>query len=159
VTIGTDIALEWDSTAGAASVVVEANDLKSDDGLATALYQSLFLDRRAEPGDVLPEGTTDRRGWWADAHPVVAGDVVGSRLWLLERSVNTPDVLDRAVTYAREAVQWLLDDRVSERVDVTAEFLTAPALGLALVVTVHRPGVDPARFRFNRTWAAEENRQ
>lgn len=155
--IGTDIALEWDSTAGAASVVVEANDLKPDDGLATSIYLSLFLDRRAEPGDVLPDGVTDRRGWWADAHPVAAGDVIGSRLWLLERSKNTPDVLDRATTYAREALQWLLDDRVSDRVDVTTEFLDGVA-GLGIVVTVYRPGVDPARFRFDRTWDAEETR-
>ena len=151
------IALEWDNAAGAASVVVENNDLKADAGLRTDLLVSLFTNRRAEPGDVLPDGVTDRQGWWADAVPVVEGDKVGSRLWLLDRSKKTPDILDRAVTYAREALQWLLDDRVCDRFDVVAEYLTEHA-GLGLVVTVFRPGVDPARFRFNHTWTAEESR-
>lgn len=148
----TDIALEWDPEAGAASVAIENNDLKSDEGLRTAIYLSLFLDARALPGDVLPEGVEDRRGWWADAVPVVDGDKIGSRLWLLDRSKKTADVLDRAVTYAREALQWLIDDRVCERFDAAAE-------DFALVIVVHRPGVDPARFRFDRTWTAEEARQ
>lgn len=149
------IALEWDNTAGAASVVVENNDLKRDEGLLTDIYVSLFTNRRAEPGDVLPEGVTDRQGWWADAVPVVEGDKIGSRLWLLDRSKKTTEVLDRAVTYGREALQWLLDDLVCDRFDFTAEFAS---FGLAYVVTVYRPGVDPAHFRFNHTWDAEESR-
>ena len=150
--IGTDIALEWDATVNAASVVIAANDLKADDGLRTAVIASLFTDRRAEPGDVLPVGVTDRRGWWADA----PGDVIGSRLWLLDRSAQTPDVLSRAVAYAKQALQWLLDDHVSDRIEVTAELLDLA--GYALSVTVFRPDVDPARFRFDRTWTAEAAR-
>lgn len=153
----TDIALERNRL-GSASVVIESNDLKTDEGLRTAVELSLFTDRQAEPEDVLPEPSTNRRGWWADAVPVVAGDKFGCRWWLLSRSKRTPDVLERAVTYAREALQWLIDDRVCERVDVTAEFLTGVA-GWAAAVTIHRPGSAPVRFRFDRVWAAEESRQ
>lgn len=152
-----DFALEWDNTAGAASVVVEDGDLKADDGLRTAMLISLFTDARALPGDVLPEGVTDRRGFWADAVPEVAGDSTGSRLWLLERSKKTPDFLDRANTYAREALAWLLEDRVCERFEVTAEFLGDA--GYTLTVDVYRPGADPARFRFDHTWNAEDARR
>lgn len=151
-----DIALEWSATAGACDLVVENNDLKSDDGLQTAILLSLFTDRRAEPGDVLPDGETDRRGWWADALPVVTGDKFGSRLWLLSRSKRTPDVLSRAEQYAKEALQWLIDDKVAARILVGAEFLADQ--GWALVVTAYRPNGESVRFLFNRTWAAEAAR-
>lgn len=153
----TDIALEWDSIAGAADVVIENNDLKADDGLRTALYLSLFTDRRAEPGDVLPDGETDRRGWWADAVPVTPGDLMGSRLWLLARSKREPATLDRAVTYAREALQWLVDDRVCDSFNVTAEYLS-PYNGFAIVVSVPRPVGSPTLYRFDHTWTAEAAR-
>lgn len=151
-----DFGLTWSSLDGAADLSITANDLTADEGLETAVFLSLFLDRRAEPGDVLPDGETDRRGWWADALPVVAGDRVGSRLWLLARSKQTADVLDRAREYALEALRWLTDDRVASKVDVSAEFL--PGGGLTLEIVIHRPAGDPARFRFGRAWDAQEAR-
>ena len=151
-----DLTLKWNTDALSADLVIAANDLQSDEGLETAVLLSLFLDRRAADGDVLPDGETDRRGWWADAVPVVEGDQIGSRLWLLARSKNSPDVLDRAQEYAREALQWLLDDKVAASVDVVAQFIAGRGLGLT--VTISRPNKDPAKFRFGRAWAAEEAR-
>lgn len=154
----TDFALKWNSALTVADLEVAANDLRSDEGLETSVMLSLFSDRRAESGDPLPDGEQDRRGWWGDSHPVVEGDRFGSRLWLLARAKPTEDTRVRAEEYAREALQWMLDDRVASRVDVTAEFLTAPR-GLALTVTVHRPDrSDPLAFRFGRVWAAQELR-
>lgn len=154
----TDFALTWDNESMTADLSVAGNDLAADEGLETSVMLSLFSDRRAEAGDPLPDGEQDRRGWWADAHPVVEGDRFGSRLWLLARSKATEDVRVRAEEYAREALQWLLDDRVSPRVDVAVEFMTAPK-GLALEVKIYRPGkADPALFRFDRIWTAQESR-
>ena len=143
-----DIGLTWGEWA--ADFEVSANDLESDDGLRTAVLLSLFTDRRAEDGDVLPDSETDRRGWWGDNHPVVAGDKIGSRLWLLARSKQTPDVLARAEEYAREALQWLIEDKVASRVDVESGIVRNGVLGLA--VTIDRPEVDPVKFQFNYTW-------
>lgn len=139
---------------GLADVSIEANDLQVDDGLKTAIILSLFTDRRAELSDTLPDGQTDRRGWWADAVPVVAGDRFGSRLWLLDRSKQTADTLERAQAYAQESLQWLIDDRVTDSVTVVAEFIQ-PNLGLGLAVSARRPGGDLVKFRFDYTWAAE----
>ena len=88
-----DIGLFWDRDS--ADFAIEANDLATDDGLETAVSLSLFTDRRAEDGDALPSGDADRRGWWGDDFPAVDGDRMGSRLWLLARSKQTPDVLER----------------------------------------------------------------
>jgi phage gp46-like protein len=149
-----DLALEYSLTNLAFDLALEANDLRREGGMRTAVLLSLFLDRQAEPGDVLPEGGTDRRGWWADAFPVAAGDKIGSRLWLLERATNTRATLDRAEEYAREALAWFITDGVATAVDVAASFLGA---GWQLEVTLHRPTSDPVRFRFDRAWSAEVN--
>jgi phage gp46-like protein len=151
-----DIALVWNTDAGAADFELDGADLLADDGLETAVMLSLFLDRRAEDSDVLPDGETDRRGWWGDSFPTVAGDKIGSRLWLLGRAKNTPDVKTRAVEYAREALQWLLDDLVASAVDVESEIMDNRIL--ALGITIHRPEVDPVTFRYNYNWAAQEAR-
>lgn len=148
-----DLALHWDSSSCAADLSVAANDLARDEGLETAVLLSLFTDRRAEAGDALPSGETDRRGWWGDAVPVHEGDTIGSRLWLLSREKELAIVLSRAEEYAREALQWLVDDQVAERVEVAAEIPRPGMLGLS--VAVYRPHAEPTRYRFNHIWAAQ----
>lgn len=150
------IALVWNDDAGAADFAISQNDLLVDEGLETDVMASLFEDRQAEPGDVLPDGDTDRRGWWGDSVPVVDGDRRGSRLWLLNRSKETPDVLSRAEEYAREALQWLLTDKVASEIEVSAEFFQGR--GYVLTVKIHRPGKDPASYRFGRAWIVQEAR-
>lgn len=150
-----DLALRWDLDEGAADLAVEANDLATDEGLETAVLLSLFTDRRADATDTLPSGETDRRGWWGDAVPVVEGDRHGSRLWLLERATQSPSILPRVEEYGREALDWLLEDKVAARVDVTASLPRTGAL--LLEVAIYRPHqADPVRFRYHAVWAAQE---
>lgn len=149
-----DIALQWSDSQHSADLAIELNDLVQDGGLETAVMLSLFTDRRSDDGDELPPGDTDRRGWWADAEPVVEGDRIGSRLWLLDREIATQSVVDRAVTYAREALQWLLDDKVASSLDVSAEIPRRGMIGL--VVTIYRPQKDPVKYRFDNVWKAQE---
>lgn len=145
-----DIALVWTETAG--DVAVKAGDLVVDDGLQTAILLSLYLDRQAGTGDTLPSSSPDRRGWWADQFAPDDGDLIGSRLWLLERSKRTPAVLTAARTYALEALQWLLDDGVASTLDVVAEWYAGPAVsGLALTVVITKPG-QAASSRFGIVW-------
>lgn len=144
-----DIGLTWDPSTLSADFEFVANDLSTDAGLKTAIELSLFTDRRAEDGDVLPVGETDRRGWCLD-DPT---DKIGSRLWLLARSKQSQEILVRAPEYVKEALQWLIDDKVSDRIEVDVLF---PRRGMyALVVGVYRPGRDVIRFRYNRTWDAQ----
>ena len=149
-----DLALTWDSLLGAADLSVTSGDYVTDDGLRTAVELSLFTDRRAEDTDVLPDGETDRRGWWADAVSEVEGDRMGSRLWLLARAKDTPDTFSRAEEYAREALAWMVADKVADRIDVTAERVTEPP-ALGLDVTIVRPTGRAVSFRFGQAWNAE----
>lgn len=147
----TDVALRWQVFG--ADLSVKNNDLETDDGLETAVIVSLFTDRRIEATDIIPDGSDDRRGWWGDSFPAITGDLIGSRLWLLSREKQLPIVLTRAEEYTREALQWLLDDRVSDRVDVTVEFVQRGFLGI--LVVVYRPTKDPAQFRYDYNWAGQ----
>ena len=123
---------------------MEAGDLVAEGSLRTAVILSLFLDRRANDDDILPNDSDDRRGWWADTvAPMtdygigggsVSGDHIGSRLWLLSREKQLAGVLERARHYAEEALTWLVEDGVATAVQVTA---TNPRQGwLVLEVTV-----------------------
>jgi phage gp46-like protein len=137
---------------------IEANDLKDDDGLRTAVLISVFANRRALDSDVLPSGGDDRRGWWGDAVPVEASrdgrpDLTGSRLWLLSREKQTPQVLARARQYVVEALAWMVEDKVARSIDVQAAFVGIGALGIG--VAIQKPDQTLVRFKFNYTWAAE----
>lgn len=104
--------------------------------LRALVVASLFTDRRAASDDVLPSDSGDppnRGGWWGDTYSGDAagtegdeGDLFGSRLWLLTRSRATMANVERARLYATEALQWLIDDGIAERVEVTAERIDRP---------------------------------
>lgn len=141
-----DIASVWNGSG--ADWQLAAASLADDDGLQTAVVISLFTDRLAQPPDVPPGGA--RRGWWGDAYAEVQGDLIGSRLWLLEREKETPQTLQRAVEYAREALQWLVDDGVCRAVNVAAS-VPRPGL-LALEVEIVRSAAPAAQYRFEVFW-------
>ena len=81
--------------------------------------------------DLLPDGTSDRRGYWADAYN---DRPHGSRLWLLHRETEQDEVLRRAQVYAEEALAWLVEDEVAEAVEVEAWHMRRDTLGLRVVI-------------------------
>ena len=135
----TDFALVLDPANFRADMAVVDGDLAVDDGLRTAVIISLLTDRLADADAAIPDGTSDRRGWWGDlaldvpdAPPVP--DLIGSQLWLLAREKQIPETARRAEHYAREALQWMLDDGVATAVEAHASF---PRRGwIALAVTI-----------------------
>ena len=134
-----------------ADLALDAFALSSDDGLETAVILSLFTDARAKDDDTLPIGQTDRRGWWADTVlPDSLGryDQYGSRLWLLHREKQMPEVLRRAKDYAQEGLAWLLEDKVARKVDVVATNPQDGWLVLDITVTLHNGGLE--RYQFGR---------
>ena len=104
--------------------------------------------RRAEADDPLP-APGERGGWWGDALSPIAGDRIGSRLWLLAREKRLASVVARAREYVNEALAWLIEDGVAKAVDVNAEAQGAHTLAFEVFVT--RPD-GPGRQRFDFTW-------
>ena len=113
---------------------------------------SLLSWGRAAADDDLPIEGGSRRGWWGDSTRD-DGDVFGSRLWLLERSVATPSLVALAEDYAREALGWLLDDGIAVRVDVEVLPLEDGRLGLVVRVWRSLAGA-PVEIRYPGLWEA-----
>ena len=126
-------------------------DNDKSDPLVRAVIISLFTWRRAHDDDVLPNTGMSRMGWWGDSFPPVANDRIGSRLWLLARSKLTDSTAQQAQDYAEEALQWLIDDGVAARVDVSATRRGISTLALACTV-VNRSGAVAARLQFANLW-------
>lgn len=124
--------------------------LDSAEPLVRAVMISLFTWRRANPDDDLPGDL--RQGWWGDAFPPVANDRIGSRLWLLSRAKLLPETAAKAREYAREALQWLVDDGVAARVDVEAERHGLDTLALACRF-YKADGTKLADIRFTDVWS------
>lgn len=149
-----DLALTWSIATGEADLSMIDNDLASDPGLETAVILSLFTDRRAQEDDVPPSGDPDdRRGWWGDEFNDVEGDRYGSRLWLLDRSKRTNEVARLAEEYSREALAWMIEDKVAASIDIAIDISRRDAMGIA--VTLQRPGREAISFRFARAWDAQ----
>lgn len=147
-----DIKTVWNPVLGAGDWLMAGPELAAGDDLYTAVLISLFTDRVAAADDVIPDGSTDRRGWWGDVQPDGSFDPIGSRLWLLSRSKSpTTAILNQAVNYAKEALQWMIDDGVASGVDVQASW-NAPNY-LAMVVTISQAdGTNPASYKFQLLW-------
>lgn len=146
-----DLALVWDELAGFADLQIIDGDLASDAEMITALLLSGFLDRRAFDDDVPPSGDADdRRGWWADQFSDREGDLIGSRMWLLDRAAFTRDLGPLAQEYWREATAWFVEDNVASSVDVAVD--TSTNGRLFIFITVNRPGRKAVSFRFAHVW-------
>lgn len=150
------------SSAGAAYIgcdwAMSGADLSTDATLETAVNLSLFTDRQAAADDVLPDNTGDRRGWWGDsflpALPDGTADHIGSRLWLLQRCVASPQTAARARRYCIEALQWLISDGVAQDVAVTASWQTRDRLAIAIAISRTSAAGAAVDHRFDYVWNA-----
>ena len=157
-----DIRINWnlDFMEGDYTFDSVLQDLESDEGLETAVIISLFTDRRANEDDILPDpNSLDRRGWWGDLTTSFEDDQIGSRLWLLEREKTLENVPVRAKKYAEEALQWLIDDGITKKIEVETERQGIPGNDrLAIAVRIFKPDGTVVRFRYLTQWIAQEAR-
>lgn len=147
-----DLKLDISTSDATVDLSLAGADLAVDSGLNTAVVISLLTDRRALADDPLPDDGQDRRGWWGDAFPEVEGDLIGSRRWLLTREKQLPQVLRLEEQYAREALQWLIDDGIAGKVEVVG---TDPRQSVvALQITITKPDGSQIDIRFANLWEA-----
>lgn len=127
-------------------IALEDGDLVVENSLGSALLISLFTDRRADADELARFGGDDPRGWWADSLALVPGDECGSKLWLLQREKQTAETLQRAREYTEQALAWLIEDGICERVNVEALYPRDRLLGL--IVEPVRARATNERFAF-----------
>ena len=102
-------------------------DYSGGNEVLTNIIVSLFTDARASDDDILPDGATDKRGWWGDSF---RDKKIGSRLWLLSREKQLSSVLKRAQEYAEESLAWMIKARLIKSVSVVA---TNPSNGVLML--------------------------
>lgn len=149
-----DLILKYAETDGLFDLDVMNDDLVSDDGLQSAVIISLFSDRRITTEE-LEQRQTDKRGFWGDLFSDVEGDQIGSRLWLLARSKQTQDTLNRAKEYSEEALAWMIDDGIAQSVEVSTSYL---GTGVMLIEILIQKPTGKIAFKFKYNWDAEEVR-
>ena len=127
------LASAWDVDAGEANPFY-ANGRLVNDGfdIETLIINLLASDAPAQDGDVLAD-QTPRRGWVFDVLDE-DGKTLGSRLWLLEGAEVTEETAQRAVNYAKEALQSLIDDGYVSRFEYETE-LQDDDLALVVIAT------------------------
>jgi len=133
-------------------MIITINGVQRDaswpaDPLTRAVIISLFTWRRAESGD----DTDTAAGWWGDTYPPVQNDRIGSRLYLLRREKLTNKTPEQARAYIRQALQWLVDDGVAARVDVSAERTGITTLSVS--VAVSKTDGTTTAISFNDLWS------
>lgn len=145
-------AITWNNETGRGDIEITSAGLRQDDGLATLVLQILFTDARADPSDVLPDGTNDRRGWIGDTF---ADEPWGSKLWLLDRSKLTTDVRNKAVTYAQTALERHLKPDYAKQVVVTGAIPQLQMLQLDIAIT--SPDGSAMTLSIKQRWEAQAN--
>ncbi|TCK36735.1 phage gp46-like protein [Paraburkholderia sp. BL8N3] len=144
----TDASISWDAVNRRGDWTLNGSVLSTDEPLQTAIIISLFSDRMARPGDVIPDGSNDPRGWWADSF----GVPVGSRMWLLSRAKESQDTLQRAFDYLAEALQWMIDDGVVGQFDIVVQWVRPGVLGAQ--ITAHKQdGTQLTTGRYAWAWS------
>lgn len=121
-------------------VDASARDLVTTDGLDSAVFVSLFSDRRArpdEPNGGIPDPLR-RRGWIGDLVAEVPGDLHGSGLWFFEQSRNTREAAIGLRIEANAALDWLVDEGLSSSVESSVLYDPA-ARGMTLSVRISEP--------------------
>lgn len=142
-----DISISWDSANRRGDWVMNGPVLATGNDMDTAILISIFTDRMAQPGDVIPDGTDDPRGWWAD------DDVpIGSRMWLLKRAKQTTQTLQLAYDYLAESLQWMIDDGVVARFDITTQWVRTGMLG-AVIIAYSPTGTILSKGQYAWAWA------
>lgn len=141
----TDITTSWDAENGAGDWKIAQGDLAAGDDLQTAIFISLFTDRQARDDDDY-EGD-DRRGWWGDTG---ADYPIGSRIWLLRRQRLSTAVANKAIDYAIEALQWLIDDGIVASISVNSQIVYPSRLYLS--ITYQQPNLTANTVKYYWVW-------
>ena len=123
-------------------------DLVLTDTLENSVLLSLVCWSRDESIRDVANLNPDIGGWWGNSLEDVE---IGSQLWkLFKNKLNEPTATN-AVSEAKKALKWMVDDGVAKEVD--AESVIDGKL-LVLKIYVVRPNSERDEFRWQINWEA-----
>jgi phage gp46-like protein len=102
------------SESGYYDIEIESGELKTSEGLDTAIKLSLLIDKRADSSEIA--NAYDRGGNIIDELNDVDSFEIGSKLWLLRSERMTQNTINRAETYAKESLEWMIEDGLAKNI-------------------------------------------
>lgn len=152
----TDVAIARDFEGVYDLVLDEVNrDFGTTDGFETAVFCSLFSDRRAyvdEVGDPL-----HRRGWIGNLVASVPSDNYGSGLWLYEQRRLSNDVKASLRMEIIQSLDWMVTDRLVLGIDAKAAY--DPSKRQAVIVVQATDKFGGVTERSYQIWQNTGSRQ
>lgn len=118
-------------------------DLEFVNNFDTNLQMSLLCERRADDSEIAEPEL--RRGWFGNELSDTPGFEIGSKLWLLSQARLTQNTLNLAINYARESLQWLIDDRLVRDIDVEASISGNENIVFKIVLYI-TPSITQTKF-------------
>ncbi len=106
------------------------------DDLVMMATIAIFTDAEASVDIEPPDGTQNRRGFWADTYEEDEWST-GSLMWLLDRAALTQDQRNLAKDYAEQALQFMVDVGLAASVEVTVEDNERNRVDLGVVIRQH----------------------
>lgn len=79
------IGISWNNQLSRGELAINHDGLSRDEGLVTLVLICLFTDVRADTDDIIPDNSSDPRGWPGDTFSDYPW---GSKLWLLDREAD-----------------------------------------------------------------------
>jgi phage gp46-like protein len=154
--VANDIKFIWNTDFFEGDLQLNKGDLLREEGLTTAVLISLFTDARADEDDEIDD-KNDKRGWWADAVEGII-PITGSKLWQYERSKTTQIVLVKIKKAIEDALQWMIDDNVAEKIDINLErFGIKGNDRLGLDLKIYQTDKNITALKFDDLWKMELN--
>lgn len=136
------IKLGWDNTVGAGRLQVDpvTGALAVDRSLVSVVALCLFTNVEATAEEIATAGLDQQEGWWAEADSLreQGRPRMGSKLWLLKREKTIAATLRRGEGYVRDALRWLIDQKIAADIGVRMTLLR-PGGVVGLEVTITRP--------------------
>ena len=144
---------EWDY-----DLQFTGEDLVIGDDLETAVIVSLFTWARRAEDDPDPTPGGDAMGWWADETLEDGTDFLGSKWWLTTGSKITPDLFMQVAQWGQQALAWLLEDRVADRVEILPERSTIQPDRVDVLVRILQPAGASVEYSYRLNWEAQASR-
>ena len=118
---------------GVFDIEIENGVIKREDGFDTALNLSMLTYGRAPASRVVkPE---NRRGWLGNTVSPVIGRNIGSLMWLLNQRRLRQATLNEAISFSREALNWIVEDGLAQKIEVTGTIIPQTGIQLAITIT------------------------
>jgi phage gp46-like protein len=143
-----DIKMIWNENFLEGDFALNDGDLLREEGLTTAVLISLFSDARADEDDEIDD-PNDKRGWWGD---LVSETPIGSKLWQFERAKTTQTVIVKFKEAIENCLQWMIDDEVVEKIDVTVERNNNR---LYFKILLYQSDGNKTAYKFDDLWRME----